>query len=233
MKIDKNSSGNILFLILIAVALFAALSYAVTQSSRSGGGDASKEQADLAAADLISYLTSMENSIMRMRVTGGCSENQISFETPLTGSGYDYTHSPASPDSCKVFHTSGGGIPFREDIKWFDAALYPSYQTYATWYTGSYNVQNIGSASSDLLAYIYPMNKAVCNAVNRKLGIIYTGDPPVADSTGSGANFQGVYGTNSDNVADQAGSLFAGQPAGCMYNSAIPNYFVYKVLIAR
>ncbi|HEY8190982.1 MAG TPA: hypothetical protein VIG74_01055, partial [Alphaproteobacteria bacterium] len=61
----KGERGNVLFLILIAVALFAALSYAVTQSSRSGGGDANSETNLINSATLTQYPAGLRTSIIR------------------------------------------------------------------------------------------------------------------------------------------------------------------------
>ena len=62
--------GNILFLILLAVVLFAALSYAVT-SQRDGGKNASGESAKSHASALLQYAALVENTVHRMVMVGG------------------------------------------------------------------------------------------------------------------------------------------------------------------
>lgn len=62
--------GNILFLLLLAVVLFAALSYAVTQSMRGGGNDASKEKVELEYARVNNLLVELTTTLQRMRMNG-------------------------------------------------------------------------------------------------------------------------------------------------------------------
>lgn len=64
-----KQNGNVLFLILIAVALFAALSYAVTKST-SGSGSVSKEKLALSISELLQQSSTIKTEIMRRNING-------------------------------------------------------------------------------------------------------------------------------------------------------------------
>lgn len=97
--------GNILFLILLAVVLFAALSYAVTQSIQGGGNDASSEIADLEAARQSDYITLVQNTALRLELIEGCASVDYTIPADQPGSG-DF--------SCYMFHPDGGAVPYED-----------------------------------------------------------------------------------------------------------------------
>lgn len=105
LKKFGHTHGNALFLILIAVALFGALSYAVTQSGR-GAGNISKEKAVLDTAHLNNYEAAITAAVLRLTMTG-CNGAQISYETP---SGANANPSAPVDKSCHVFFPQGGGV---------------------------------------------------------------------------------------------------------------------------
>ena len=112
----NSQAGNVLFLILIAVVLFAALSYAVTSSSGSGGNkDTSEDKAKLYVAEITQYASAVRTAITWLTATSKCDDTELSFEgPPFDGSDVDYVN-PNSPNdfSCHIFHPEGGGVSFR------------------------------------------------------------------------------------------------------------------------
>lgn len=102
-------SGNVLFLILIAVALFAALSYAVTQATGGGVIDVSREENDLDQAKSENFESAINAAKWRLTIVNGCQPEEISYETPEG----DYAN-PAAPANrkCHVFFPEGGGVPY-------------------------------------------------------------------------------------------------------------------------
>ena len=105
--IPSRSSGNVLFLILIAAALFAALSYAVTSSSRGGSGDISKEKAAIDAAVDDQCNAAVNGAVQRLNIVTGCSLDQISYEQP---NGSNANPKAPSNKSCHVFNSTSGGV---------------------------------------------------------------------------------------------------------------------------
>lgn len=101
----EKQRGNALFLILIAVALFAALSYAVTKSGR-GSGNVSKEKNSLMAAQILQVGADLRTAAQRMRIAGLAADD-IRFHANASA-----TAACTVDDGTCLFMPSGGGAIF-------------------------------------------------------------------------------------------------------------------------
>lgn len=233
----RQENGNVLFLILIAVALFAALSYAVTLSSRSGGSDASKEQASLYASQIVQSVLAVDSTITRLKISNDCSDEQINFENPINNPYsfmlYGNTNAPADK-SCNVFAKEGGGLaPVQLPPDAFipcclgnvttDEYRYPRFS--------GEGISVIGTTEPELEMVIGNLKKNVCLELNKKLGVDNPGGepPPVSGTCYNGqTHFTGVYGSTNTTWCgiDQT-------RAACVFDGAGPHYYFYNVLLVR
>ena len=102
----KRQSGNALFLILIAVALFAALSYAVTQSGRGNAG-IEREQQMINQAVSEQCTASVNYAVNKLKLIVGCDSSEISYEL---ADGSNANASAPADKSCHIFHANGAGV---------------------------------------------------------------------------------------------------------------------------
>lgn len=173
----RTQAGNILFLILLTVALFAALAYAVTSTMRGGGKDASGEAAKAQAASIIQFLAAVDSGLLRMQMTGNLKTEQISFRYASKRAngnamgGYQNNALCATPN-CQLFHPEGGGIEFPGFEKYAlkpdptNTAIHPGYfVTYVIQWPGA------GTEMNDVALQIFALSSAVCDALKQNLGI--------------------------------------------------------------
>lgn len=229
----QSERGNVLFLILIAVALFAALSYAVTSSTRTGPGDASDETNLISTAEITQYPNSLKTQIIRMSVSKNVDVTTLNFDPPSDFA----TTCNATPGPC-VFHPLGGGA-----IRANAPADVMLSGTPGTWYySGHYEVTNIGlstatdPAGNDIIAFLPGIKSAICTRINTELGI--SGDTTHSadlDVTAAAQQMVNGYSIPSSEInIGTAGSTAAldGQPFGCITDSA-GEYIYYHVLVER
>ncbi len=215
-QIIKDQRGNALFLILIAVALFAALSYAVTQSGR-GGGSIAREQALIAASQITQYPATMRTAITRMMITGSTASD-VAFDTS----------SPSGAD--EVFATDGGGVVEQTP---------PSSSGATAWgykdlnhASNGYYIDGVGTdtdvSGRDAIAYLDDVTLAVCNAVNTGLGISTLGVNTAAVDYTTNTNTGAATKTTTNDFDGSSGEAFA-----CVQNAAGGNYVYYHALIEQ
>lgn len=233
-KDRRSESGNVLFLILIAVVLFAALSYAVTSSTNSSGGNAEDESNLVSSAALTQYPTTIKTSVLRMMVSDSLLFDELFFDRP--------PFAALAATAQGVFHPAGGGASHVNAPA--DTMASGGGNTAGVWYYNfDFEVDNIGStgastAGNEIVAFLPGIKEAICTKINEELGI--SGDI-ITDATLSVSVLQDEdnYTADTSNAADNgigtntAAAALDGQPYGCFQNNASGPFVYYHVLLER
>lgn len=246
MKINqlKAQKGNVLFLILIAVALFAALSYAVTQSSRSGG-DASKETNVINTASLTQYPNSVRTSVLRL-IISGIDPLDIQFNKPDqfdTGGGFAEFKANRG-----VFHPQGGGAAYQQ----VPANLTEAGSVLDWKFNANFEIPLLGLSQTssgngnDLIAFADGVTQSICGRVNKELhsdDTIPVINSAIASTTGNLDNSRTATGTAPVVPSTESAVLTSDTPAspnwfsnkafGCFRNGSAGKYVFYYVLAER
>ncbi len=158
--------GNILFLILLAVVLFAALSYAVTQSTRGGGNDASNEKLSTIVAHMMQHGSAIENFLMRAKLVDNVPEYGFDFVGTYSNS---LANATCTTTACKVFSSNGGSVAsYRLPDGYWDTAWASSHANESFFVTP---VEGIGTPAADVLLIYRALTLNLCSAVNKAMNI--------------------------------------------------------------
>lgn len=238
-------SGNILFLILIAVALFGALIFAVTLSTRQGGEDVNREVVRIAASRLAQHSVDLERATLHVKLSKRMADAQISFETAATGG---YANPFCTMEECRVFSPAGGQASYiTPDMSWLQASDW-GQDSYGEWiFTGDACIPGIGNGHetacetdaehNELIAVVPWVIRDLCIEVNQKLGVdLVNGRPPqlIGDAWNADPRFVGTF-TAGHSIIDAGGALY-GKYEGCFEGAGRPpagTYHYFRVLVAR
>jgi hypothetical protein len=214
--------GNVLFLILIAVALFAALSYAISQTMRQGSGGVSEEKNRVESVYIHQFPTSVRQAIVRVKLSHELTNTDISFAHPGTVA---YGVFGTAPEK-EVFHPQGGAIPYQ--------AVPAGVNDGSDWiFNGSLEIDGIGStdgtgAGSDLVAFLPGISLDTCRYVNKGFsGSLAT--PVNITVAGETTVFTGAF-SYAATISDPA---LNGKAAFCYRSTTLNKYVYYEVLIER
>jgi hypothetical protein len=235
-----NRRGNVLFLILIAVALFAALSYAVTQSSAPTGNNAKSEQMKLAASEMLQYFSLLDFSISRMKISKNIQEENIDFRHGALGKDgvtprLSHMNNPnCASASCELFNPDGGNVTVKNFEKYTenDPSLSPGNLHPGHIILTTIDWPCMGTSANDVALLYWAMEESICNAINEELGI--TAMPETSShhipSSQDSANWDVSALTVTSNSNQICGKkTFAN--VRTVYGQ--PDCFVYHALFAR
>ena len=239
----KTEQGNVFFYILLAVALFAALSYAVSRNNTGSTDIFTEEQAKLAAQEIIEYGNNVANAVQKLRLRG-VQDHEFDFSNNVfkltNGTLFPLVNATCTSNTCKLFSVNGGNIEAQYAPEVSQISNLPNGigSTPGQGNFRSNYIEGIGSSEPDLNFEVTYVNRKVCIKINEILGVDNPSNTPPVDSY-SQQNYSGTLTSfplpsGTDSIGDSITNL-AGKTAFCLTNSATaPQYYVYKqVLITR
>jgi len=108
-KINNNQAGNVLFLILIAIALFGMLTAIISHSGQQQKDSLDRQTMDSQVSIMINHVAALNSSILQMVMHGeDPSELYQNLSTLKAGD----TGFETPPHKTKIYHPLGGGISY-------------------------------------------------------------------------------------------------------------------------
>lgn len=226
---DTSQNGNAFFMVLLAVSLFAALSYAISQQ-RDSGANLSKEKNRLLASDVLDMGNKYSDTVSQMRLRR-VSNTKISFDNTVVAG---YTNPACVDDTCKVFAFDGGGKDWETPA--------PEISGGEEWaFTGDLAIENMGTTDADLVAVLPKLSLAICNRINMLIGLYDVSGTPPSFSGVIANKFTGTYAvipiplSNTLIQAQKSACVEMAAPSGTAFSVSLPNptYVYFHVLDAR
>lgn len=217
----SQENGNVLIYVLIAIALFAGLSFTLSkQSTNDSGENLDQANAEFYAAQIISYTAQARSAVDQMMITGS-RVDELNFDTP------DDSSFETPPLFNKVFHPQGGGLSTKELPK--QAVHQISTTPVAGWYMGRFNnVEWTKTNGTDVILTAYQIKRSVCEAINKKI----TGSSAIPVMNGSMSSYIVDTTTNND-VTIAVCPDCEGYSALCVTNIAVNAYSYYALMAER
>lgn len=232
--------GNVLFYILIAVALVAALSLAIANSMRSNTSDVEGGRYAILAGELVDTANTFSNGVAQLRLRG-VAETDLCFDA-LEWEDFEedenYGHSGCDNTANRIFHPDGAGLVWSTLPKTIFDDKDTEEPDYFYHFIGDNEIKDIGSTCSrpecsELLFLVDELSKTVCLEINNLLGIENPRGEPPEDNVYGDNRFRGFF-SFSETIGDSASSRpLVGQRAGCFESQSQNTYVFYRVLLAR
>ena len=225
MRGSISQKGSALLIILIAVAVFIALAFAVMQSPRQDEEAATTPISVVNSASVMQFPKDVHKAVIRL-VTKG---------VPLEAQQFNAPEAVVDPRR-SVFHENGG----EANYTMAPASVMMNGQKGAWMFNMAFEINGLsqsgeGISGNELIAFLPGIKEEVCEQINAEAGI--NAIPVTGDYAGIYTTTQTdmpLTANNNTTLQSFSGRDFDGKLYGCFQNGGMDGpYVVYHVLAQR